>query len=55
MNADKFFAELMLEAMTRDIKNQMNKGLIKPFERLVKVIEITDKGVKTFTPMLCNN
>ena len=55
MNAERFFQELMLEAITRDIKQELNQGLKKPFERLVKIIKIENDGVKTFAPMLCNN
>ena len=55
MDAQNFFAQLMLEAKSLDIKRELNKGLEKPFEKLVKIIGLDDEGFKIFAPSLCNN
>ena len=55
MNTENFFAQLMLEAKTLDIKRELNKGLEKPFEKLVKIIGLDENGFKIFAPSLCNN
>jgi len=52
---ERNFKQLMLNAMTEDIKKDLNKDLKKPFERLVKIVKITEMGTITFAPMLCNN
>ena len=52
---DRHYAQLMLNAMTEDIKKDLNKDLKKPFERLVKIVKITEIGAITFAPILCNN
>jgi|FreactcultureFD7_1027221.scaffolds.fasta_scaffold28760_2 hypothetical protein len=54
MNAERFFQELMLEAVKRDIKATLNKGMSKPFEVLVSV-KMHTQGLEVQNAKICNN
>jgi hypothetical protein len=46
------FLELMNEAVRRDVYNEVNKNVKKPFEILVKV---ENGNVVIFGDLICNN
>ncbi len=54
MNAERFFQELMLEAVKRDIKATLNKGMSKPFEVLISV-KMHTQGLEVQNAKICNN
>ena len=55
MNAQDFFERMMLEQLTAKAKAELNKGMKKPFEVLVNLVKVEDKGIKVCQAMVCNN
>lgn len=55
MNAQDFFERMMLEQLTAKAKRELNKGLAQPFEVLVNLVKVEDKGIKVCQAMVCNN
>lgn len=51
----KFFEQLMLEAMRRDIHAQANKGVAKGFEVLVAIKPTSEGCGQVVTMLVCNN
>ena len=55
MNAQEFFEQMMLEQLTAKAKAELNKGMAKPFEVLVNLVKVENKGIKVCQAMVCNN
>ncbi len=55
MNSQDFFEKMILEQLTAKAKRELNKGLAQPFEVLVNLVKVEDKGVKVCQALVCNN